>query len=88
MLIKGNKAKATQTTAMSNYNTEDGRKCSKLAGPSNFQEWKSDMTFHLLYHNLWEIVSGDDPLPKDPAEIQKWKQMDNKARGIIGMHVT
>ena len=46
----------------------------KLATAGTYREWKIQMQLHFRRHGVWELVTGEERKPAEPAEIQKWER--------------
>jgi hypothetical protein len=54
----------------------------------NYHEWVWNIQSLLEEAKLWLHVTGEEPKPDDEDAILKWKELDAKARRMIGFNVS
>ena len=71
-------------------NYKVGLKTDKFNGEGWYM-WGHKMEMVLVSSDLWDIVTGEEPIPENEEEggsrISKWKKRDRKAQAEISLHL-
>lgn len=53
----------------------------------NYSIWSYKMELMLIYENLWDVITGDQPAETETTKFATWKKSNDKARARIGLLV-
>ena len=72
-------------------NYKVGLKTDKFNGEGWYM-WRHKMEMVLVSSDLWDIVTGEEPIPENEEQggstISKWKKRDRKAQAEISLHLS
>ena len=62
--------------------------CQVILDSTNYFQWWSYIVDLLKSKGLYRIASGQETKPKDEDKAAKWENMQDQARGLIGMSIS